>query len=258
MKNYYVCSWSGGKDSTFLANELLKRGADLDEIIMTDTGYEFPEMYDYILKVKEYWENKYPHIKITLLNWGNGRVIWDKFADGEFTKGEKKGLKRGFPYGIGHSFCTRELKVYPMQRYLKDKENVKYYIGIALNEPKRVTNDKDKLYPLVDWKITEDEIAQRLVDEGLHNPLYNHFHRTGCFLCPKQSLTSLYKLWKHYPNQWQEIVDMETKYKDPSYSQIPFKFTTTDLLVEKFKGYELKGKPTNYLEEEQPLGCFCK
>ena len=31
-----------------------------------------------------------------------------------------------------------------------------------------------------------------------------------------------------------------------------------DELITKFEGYELKGKPTNYLDEEQPIGCMCK
>ena len=111
---------------------------------------------------------------------------------------------------------------------------------------------------MVEWKITELEATHILVERGLHNPLYNHFHRTGCFLCPKQSLTSLYKLYKHYPKEWQIIVDMEVRHKKDGAAIWKFREFGTEELLLKFAKYEKKGKPTNYLEEEQPLGCFCK
>ena len=259
-RKVYIAAWSGGKDSTYMVEKLLQLNYPLDEVIFCDTGHEFPIMYEYILKVKEYWESKYD-ITITLLNFGKGKEIWDKWAETPYTRGQYKGKKRGFPFHLGMSWCTREVKVKPLKKYLKEKykdSEIIEYVGIAYNEPNRI-RETGELYPLYDeWKITEDEIAIRLVEMGLHNPLYNHFHRTGCFNCPKQSLSSLYKLWKHYPEQWAYIVETQSKYIAGEYGVSLFKGYTIDELVSKFKDYEDKGKPTNYLEEEQPLGCMCK
>lgn len=41
----YVASWSGGKDSTFMIDQLLINGDPLDLIVFSNTGYEFKEMY---------------------------------------------------------------------------------------------------------------------------------------------------------------------------------------------------------------------
>jgi len=258
-KKYYVAAWSGGKDSTYMVDELLRRGDNLDEIVFCDTGYEFKIMYDYIERMEKYWNWKFPKLKITKLNWGKGKKVWEKWSNTPFTKGQYVGQMRGFPFHMGMSWCTRELKVNPMKKYLAtlgDYEVIEY-VGIAVDEPKRIRETGER-YPMVEWGITEKMATDILVDRGLHNPLYNHFHRTGCFHCPKQSLTSLYKLWKHYPKEWDKIVKMQKKYKKADAGVWLFKGYTTDELIEKFKVYEVRGKPTNYLDEEQPLGCMCK
>jgi 3'-phosphoadenosine 5'-phosphosulfate sulfotransferase (PAPS reductase)/FAD synthetase len=214
-KKVFTAAWSGGKDSTYMVNELLKRGDRLDEVIFCDTGHEFEIMYEYIEKIKAYWEAKYC-IKITLINWKKGKEVWDRYAETPFTKGQFKGQKRGFPFHMGMSWCTRELKVNPMKKYLAENYEgceIIEYVGIAYNEPDRI-RDTGEIYPLYEWKITEDEIASSLVEQGLHNPLYNHFHRTGCFNCPKQSLSSLYKLYKHYNKEWEYIKQTQTRYTE--------------------------------------------
>lgn len=260
MKKIHVASWSGGKDSTYMIDELLRRNMPLDEIIFCDTGYEFKSMYEYIEMVEKYWKEKYPNLVITKLNFGKGKEIWEKWSMGEYTKGEKLGIKRGFPDHLGMSWCTRELKINPSQKYVKEKYNkcdVKFYIGIAVDEPSRV-REGNELYPMVDWNITERQAAEILLERGLHNPLYNTFHRTGCFLCPKQALGSLYKLWKIYPKEWQILVEMQKYYEENKCSNYLFKNFTIKELEDKFKKYEIKGKSTTYLEDEQPIGCMCK
>lgn len=260
LKKYYVASWSGGKDSTYMIDELLRKNEPLDEVIFCDTGYEFPQMYDYIEKVELYWKKKYPKLKITKLNWGKGKEIWHKWSDSEFTKGEHQGSVRGFPFQLGMSWCTRELKVIPLQNYYRDylgEYDLFYeYIGIAYDEPKRVKANGE-LYPLVEWKITEREVAEELVKRELHNPLYNHFARTGCYLCPKQSIKALYRLYKHYPNLWVTIEDLQLKYKNMGSTQWLFQNQTTNDLIKKFKEFDKSGEPTNYLDQEE-IGCFCK
>ena len=260
MRKIHVAAWSGGKDSTYMIDELLVTKEPLDEIIFCDTGFEFKLMYEYIELVEKYWFDKYK-ITVTKLNWKNKGLIWHNWSDNNFTKGQYKGKPRGFPFHMGMSWCTRELKLNPMKKYIEEKypnDEIFEYVGIALNEPDRITNDKNKLYWLFDNLYHEDEITQLLVEKGLHNPLYNHFHRTGCYTCPKQSLSSLYKMWKHYPEEWQTIVKMQVNYKRIGAGIWKFKNYTIEELIKKFLKYEAKGKPTNYLDEEQPIGCMCK
>lgn len=259
----YIASWSGGKDSTFMVDQLLRNGDPLDLIIFSNTGFEFEEMYEYIRRVKEYWEIRY-NAKIVLLNSGEaGRDIWSKWAEGAFTRGQHKGSPRGFPFSIGMSWCTRELKIKPFENYIKNlygkDQKIYRYVGIAHDEPKRITDEENLLYPIYDWKITEKEVEEILIEREFHNPLYNHFARTGCYLCPKQNLKSLFKLWKFYPKEWQEMKDLEQKYIEMGAAITKIRGHTVDELEAKFKKLEKLGKePENNREEDLEIGCFCK
>lgn len=45
-------SLSGGKDSTYLLLELIRRGTPPDECVFFDTGWEFPQMYRHINRLQ--------------------------------------------------------------------------------------------------------------------------------------------------------------------------------------------------------------
>ena len=64
--NYYIVSFSGGKDSTAMLLHLLELGEPIDEILFCDTTMEFPEMYVHIEKVKKDIERY--GVKFTTLN----------------------------------------------------------------------------------------------------------------------------------------------------------------------------------------------
>ena len=50
----YVISLSGGKDSTTLLLRLLEEGRPVDVILFSDTGLEFPQMYEPLNKLAQY------------------------------------------------------------------------------------------------------------------------------------------------------------------------------------------------------------
>ena len=255
----FIASWSGGKDSTFMVDELLNRGDPLDEVVFCDTGWEFPEMYDYIEKCKAYWKSKKPDLKITLLNQGNGKKIWDKWAEGEYTRGEMEGKPRGFPFPIGMGWCTRELKLLPTKRYIQENYagfDVFEYVGIAVDEPKRIPDGWENgtlLFPMVEWGITEPQALQILKDREMHNPLYNHFNRTGCWLCPKQSGKSLKTLRDNYPQLWQELKQMDQKYKELGATK-GFK----NIGIEVIESQMTDEQQLDLFLKDEPVGCFCK
>ncbi len=232
----YLAMWSGGKDSTFMILKLLENNYPLDEIIFCDTGWEFPQMYEYILKVEEYLKHNFNFTNITKLNWGRGREIWNKWAETEFKKGQYKGLKRGFPFSFGMSWCTRELKINPTKRYIKSKYprdcKIFIYVGITYDETHRISKTQllkntQYLYPLIDWKVKEGETNTYLKEIGLYNKLYDYFPCLGCYICPKQSLNRLYTLYKYFPKLWQELYQLGKKYKENNYA------------VHKIKGYDV-------------------
>jgi len=258
----YVASWSGGKDSTFMVDQLLRNGDPLDLIVFSNTGYEFKEMYKYIETVKEFWEIRYG-VEVVLLNAGEaGRKVWSKWAEGNFVRGQHVGKPRGFPFSIGMSWCTRELKINPFNKFIADRypeSIIKRYVGIAYDEQNRITVEDNILYPINEWKLSEKEVEDTLVEREMHNPLYNHFGRTGCYLCPKQNLKSLFKLWKYYPEEWKELEDLVHYYRKQGAAITQIRNHEIEELVEKFEKYQENDKePENNREEDIEIGCFCK
>ena len=63
-KDLFVCSFSGGKDSTALLLRMLESGMPVNIILFNDTGLDFPEMEAHIEKVEQYIK-KYTDIGIT-------------------------------------------------------------------------------------------------------------------------------------------------------------------------------------------------
>jgi 3'-phosphoadenosine 5'-phosphosulfate sulfotransferase (PAPS reductase)/FAD synthetase len=265
----FIASWSGGKDSTFMVDELLRRDDPLDEVVFCDTGWEFPEMYDYIEQCKAYWQDKYPKLKVTLLNWKTKHTIPNHMRK-EITKGDNAGKKRGFPFPIGVGWCTARFKIDPTKKYWSEKYkgfDVYEYIGIAADEPKRIPNDWEngtKLYPLVEWNISEPEVNPILIKRGLFNPLYNHFNRTGCWACPKQGFKKLAVLKENYPQLWSELEALEKEFDGLE----PYTFDTEKTQPYKFKGIGLEvvnekvdainSNKSFDFDDDEPIGCFCK
>jgi len=195
-----IISWSGGKDSTAMLLRMIEMGEQIDEIIFVDTGFEYPEMYEYIEKIK-----KYINPDITILK--AGEELWDKWFYEKVTRGKYKGMQRGFPFVVNPCWFSREAKIKPLQKIQQNVDIV--CIGIAFDEQNRVRENNKFRYPLIEWKWTEQDCAVYLEKKGMTNPLYRHLTRTGCWLCPKQSKHSLYFLWKYHPNLWLKLKQYE-------------------------------------------------
>ena len=206
MEQKHIVSFSGGKDSTAMLIHMIELNMQIDEIYFADTGLEFPEMYEYIIKIQNYIGRE-----ITILKEGN----WDKWFYGKSTRGKSKGNMRGFPLRLYHCWHSREAKFKPLDHVCKNHIR---YIGYAIDEnfykrQRMIVNYKKGIkkegykFPLVDWVWTENDCLKYLKNKGLHNPLYNKFNRLGCWCCPKQTSKSLRVLYNDYPQLWERLMN---------------------------------------------------
>ena len=200
-----IVSFSGGKDSTAMLLHMIELNYEIDEIVFADTGFEFPELYEYIDRIQQ-------HIgrKITILK--PQKDLFEKWFYGESTRGKSKGNIRGFPLKAFPCWWTREAKIKPLFEFQKDADVV--YVGIAFDEKNRMSIKDPRIqYPLIEWEWTEQDCVDYLNEKGLFNPLYVNFNRLGCWFCQKQSVSSLYVVWKNYPDLWKKMMwwDQESK-----------------------------------------------
>lgn len=260
-----VANLSGGRDSTTMVVKTLESGKDIDKIIFCDTLYEFPQMYEYIDKLDSYLQRKFNK---TIIRLKPSEDILHKWAfTYEIQKGENKGRFRGLPKAIGLDYCTRELKANVTRDYVKalspNKFKNKILIGYTYNEVEngRISNLSYGIseYPLHEYKFNELECENFLKERGIANPLYKHFKRTGCYLCPKQNTQSLYNLYRFYKQEWAKCKDMEKLAKEINAVTQTFKPNKTlDEYEKDFKKLEAMPSLDISIEYEEEAVCFCK
>ncbi len=221
LPDYYVLSFSGGKDSTALCIEYLaRRQAEpelypLDEVMYCDTTVEFPQMLSHIEKVKGIVENN--GVKFTRLA-AEHDFKWYMF-DCPNKKKDVKGF--GWP-GVRVRWCSARLKIKVANEYLKpikEQNHVIHLLGYAADEVRRVKRKEEEnweseeyRFPLVEWGWAEADCLSYCYSKGFDwGGLYEIFKRVSCWCCPLQSLASLRALRTHLPDLWDELKEMDRK-----------------------------------------------
>lgn len=243
---------------------LLKNGYQVDYIVFTDTMLEFPMMYEYKEKVCKYFKDRYNFDIIitkpesTFEDWCFG-IIEDKNA--QYYK-----AVRGIPMVWAEPcYWRRESKINPLKKLFKETEEYKTYIGFTIDESQRKMKSCEFLYPLIDdFKMTERNCQEYLINQEMQNPLYNFFSRTGCSICPAQSDKAWYEVWKNFPDTWLYMKKVEQKLQELEDSGLVVRskhwfkdYKTCEDMEKKFINADRQGSLFDFSDE--PLkDCFCK
>ena len=161
MEGKYILSFSGGKDSTFLLLELIRRKYPLDEVVFFDTGWEFPAMYEHIEKCKKICEDS--GIKFLTLKP-------EKSFDYLMFDHISKSGKRGYSWCGGNCRWGTTYKIQTLDKYFGENDGAVHYIGIAADEIERLEKERDeyKCFPLAEWGFTEADCLQGCYDAGFN------------------------------------------------------------------------------------------
>jgi 3'-phosphoadenosine 5'-phosphosulfate sulfotransferase (PAPS reductase)/FAD synthetase len=242
---YHVASFSGGKDSTAMVLHMIERGDPLDEVMFCDTTMEFPGMIRHVEKVKQVIEAA--GIKFSELRAPHSFEYY--LTEHEVTNRKPDDRLHGVPgYGwAGHMsrWCTKTLKTGIMANHLRDLReefDVIQYIGIAADEDYRMeregNQDPSHRHPLREWGWTEADAMQYCRNRGYDwEGLYDIFSRVSCWCCPLQNYGELRKLREHFPDLWEQLLDLDSRQGKPfqhGYSIADFdrRFAFEDALTE--------------------------
>lgn len=108
------------------------------------------------------------------------------------------------------------------------------YIGIAYDEPKRITNNPLKKYPLYEWKITEKDALEYCYSKGYDwGGIYKNHKRVSCWICPLQRLEDWRILRKDFPDLWEYALKLDrlspiTLHPDYTLTDLAIRFKLED------------------------------
>lgn len=199
MKDPSVISFSGGRTSGFMLAKVLEaHGGGLPKyvkVVFCNTGLEHPKTLDFVLKCAEEWK-----IDITWLEYV-GKKIEPRYK----TTNHKDASRNGEPFGIliderqylpnpVARFCTVELKIRLLDRYIKDVYGDSFkkhnqLIGLRYDEPRRVANIKKNtrrnpaLTPMFDARHTLPDVMSFWNKQSFDLDIPQHQGNCqGCFL----------------------------------------------------------------------------
>lgn len=212
----YIASFSGGKDSAATVILAHENNEPLDEIIFSEVMYsetisgELPEHIEFIKNVAfplfNSWgyKTKILRAQKTYLDLFYHIVERSKYP-------ERIGKKAGFPMA-GKCAVNRDCKVKAIRDYIAQKDSTELiqYIGIAIDEPKRLERlGEGKVSLLAKYKYTEEMAKQKAEEYGLLSPCYGYSTRGGCWFCPNASMQELKHLRNNHRTLWDELLKLE-------------------------------------------------
>jgi hypothetical protein len=210
-------SFGGGTNSTALLVGLHERGERPDYILFADTGGEFQRTYDHVHEVQA-WCRKV----------GFPEIIVVSNADPE---GERHGhlslenecINNSTLPSLAYGFkgCSAKWKRQPMDRFLRDQDDVKEawgrgekvmrLIGIDAGEAHRSAalmdaDDPKWEYdrPLIDWDWAREECLEAIERAGLSLP-----GKSACWFCPAARKHEVLDLAERFPDLFERACAME-------------------------------------------------
>lgn len=192
----HVLGISGGKDSSALAVYLRDRVPQM-EYFFCDTGSELPETYDFLLRLEAALGKP-----ITRLNADRNFDHWLQVYQGALPSPQMR-------------WCTKNLKIKPLEAWLGDDQAVSYVairadenrLGYISTKPNITT-----VFPFREDGIDKDGVMRILHESGVGLPDYYEWRtRSGCYFCFFQRKHEWIGLADRHPDLFEKAVAYEDK-----------------------------------------------
>jgi 3'-phosphoadenosine 5'-phosphosulfate sulfotransferase (PAPS reductase)/FAD synthetase len=195
----HILGISGGKDSTALAVLMHKRVPQM-EYFFCDTGKELPETYEYLERVQARLG-----IRIERLSAERNFDFW-------------LDIYNGFLPSPNSRWCTKQLKIAPLEKFIGDDAAVSY-VGIRADEHRdgyiSTRPNIEARYPFKEEGLGKEDIIRLLDDSGIGMPAYYSWRsRSGCSFCFFQRKYEWVMLAEKHPEEFAEAVKYEQAHSD--------------------------------------------
>ena len=230
-----LISFSGGRTSGFMLYKIIEAyGGSLPNdihVVFANTGKEAPETLDFVNDVAKKWD-----IYIHWLEhyFGDKRPI-HRTKEVTYETASRNGEpferlldQRGYLPNPTSRFCTSELKIKVMQRFMKKIKGYDTWysvIGLRYDEPRRVASSKKandyemwtNITPMYDAKHTVDDVTNFWSKENFDLNLTNAYGKTpagNCDLCFLKGMDTTISILKERPEMANWWIAQEQKFGD--------------------------------------------
>jgi 3'-phosphoadenosine 5'-phosphosulfate sulfotransferase (PAPS reductase)/FAD synthetase len=263
-----LISFSGGRTSGFMLWNILKAfNGKLPEdihVVFANTGKEAPETLDFVHEVSEKWDVPINWLELEI---AEERPIW-RTKIVTYETASRNGepfdeLLRKRPYlpNPVTRFCTSELKIKVMKRFMKNISGYKDWynvIGLRYDEPRRVASAMkasdyepwDNVLPMAEAKHTVQDVTDFWSKQNFDLNLTNAYGKTpagNCDLCFLKGMDTTISILKERPHMADWWIEKEkqvgaTFRKDrPNYIQL----------------LDLSKQQQTLFNDDDQMTCFC-
>jgi 3'-phosphoadenosine 5'-phosphosulfate sulfotransferase (PAPS reductase)/FAD synthetase len=251
-------SFSGGRTSAYMLWRFIDANDGLpDDCIVTfaNTGKEMEHTLKFVSDCSEQWE-----VPIVWLEYKQAEKTKDRFKVVDHETAARDGEPfsamiedKNYLPNVFARFCTSELKVLPIERYMKSIgfDEFQTAVGIRADEPRRVVkmrNKDDYLVPLADEGITESDIKAFWDAQPFDLAIPNFAGFSNCDLCFLKKAKDKQLIVTQNPERalwWAEHekrLGARFRPDHPTYIQM----------------YEMRDEqPDIFGYDEQTIACFC-
>jgi hypothetical protein len=250
MNSITQVSFSGGRSSAMMAKIMKDSGRDGLLFMFANTGKEMPETLDFVNECDRRWNLGLVWIEYDFTGF---KVVDYKTASREGEPFEALIEKRKYLPNRVTRFCTSELKIRPMAKYIRSK-GIEYWnaaVGIRYDEPNRYrrmkANTKDRWtyeFPLYDFRVTEKQVFDFWSEQEFDLQIPSQFG--NCDFCFMKGLAKKVAQARQMPERLDWWIEMERR----TGARFHKDFTIKDIL-------KLSQTPTLFDLNEPELGCFC-
>ena len=267
-----LISFSGGRTSGFMLWNIVKahggRLPDNVHVVFANTGKEAPETLDFVNEISEKWDI---HIHWLEHYFGDERPI-HRTKEVTYETAARNGEpferlldQRGYLPNPTSRFCTSELKIKVMQRFMRKIKGYKTWysvIGLRYDEPRRVASSKKandyeiwtNATPMYDAKHTVKDVTEFWSKQNFDPNLTNAYGKTpagNCDLCFLKGMDTTMSILKERPEMADWWIKQEQKFG--SHDGAKFRKDRPEYI----KLVDISKSQQNLFNDDDQMTCFC-
>ena len=265
-----LISFSGGRTSGFMLHNIIQaHGGKLPDnihVTFANTGKEAPETLDFVNDVSKKWG---VHIHWLEHYFGNERPI-HRTKEVTYETASRNGEpferlldRRGYLPNPTSRFCTSELKIKVMYRFMRKTMGYKDWyniIGLRYDEPRRVASAMKQYEvwtnatPMNDAKHTVKDVSEFWKKQNFDLNLTNAYGKTpagNCDLCFLKGMDTTISILKERPEMADWWIKQEQKFGE--HDGAKFRKDRPEYI----KLVDISKSQQDLFNDDDQMTCFC-